>query len=331
MTVNGNKLPTYGLYGLTLASDFPFANKLAKGAGTPDLTFRLVEVPPAAGWDKREPVYASSSLLDSGESLVYVYRQDDYHVLRFTEVADFYLWPEHILCHVLDPAYDHMVEIHLLGIVFSLWLGLQGIPALHASAVVVKDRAVAFLATNKGGKSSLAATLMQAGYSLLTDDILPVERRGEVFWARPGYPQMRMWPDQAWRFLSHYEDLDIVHPAYSKRRVPVGENGLGDFCDASQPLACLYIPERRNPADRRTRVEITPISRGEALVSLIGQSFAPRIMEALRLQPHRFGLLASLVSQVPMRRVVYPEGFDHLPRVRCAILDNLANLSSSGG
>src|SRR5215208_3016057 len=88
---SGDTLPVYSLYGVTLASDFRFANRLIEGVGTPDLTFHLADVPPALGWDIDAPVYASSSLLDSGESLFYVYRQGDFHVLRFTEVSDFYL------------------------------------------------------------------------------------------------------------------------------------------------------------------------------------------------------------------------------------------------
>ena len=328
-TASSHKLPVYSLYGLKLASDFPFANQLVEGSGAPDLIFRLINAPPTVDWDERLPAaYASASRLDSGQSLIYVYRQEGYHVLRFTEVADFYLWPQEIVCHLLDPTYAYVVEIYLLGLTFSLWLELQGIPTLHASAVVVERHVAAFLATNSGGKSSLAASLMQAGCPLLTDDILPIERCGETFRCRPGYPQMRMWPDQAQHFLGHYEDLAIVHPAYSKRRVPVGENGLGTFYDASQSLGCFYIPERRDPADWGTQVEIAPISRGEALMSLVGQSFGARLVETLGLQPRRLSFFAPLVSRIPMRRLVYPNGFDHLPHVRRAILDDLAGLQS---
>lgn len=329
--IGGDELPVYSLYGLSLASDFPFANQLEEGTGTPGLTFRVAEAP-TTGWEGRMPVYASPFRLDSGQSVFYVYRQDNYHVLRFTEVADFYLWSDSIICHLLDPDYDYMIEIYLLGVVFSVWMELLGLPALHASVAVVEDHAAAFLATNSGGKSSLAATLMQAGYPLLTDDVLPLEHHSErLFLGRPGYPQMRMWPDQAQRFLGCYEDLEIVHPAYSKRRVPVGEDGLGTFRDEPVPLACLYLPERRDPVEWGTGIEIVSVPRVEALVSLIGQSFVPRTVEALGLQKQRLGFFASLVAEVPVRRLIYPNGFDHLPSVRSAILDDLAGISPCGG
>jgi hypothetical protein len=325
--INDGGWPVYSLYGLSLASNFSFSNRLAHGTGTLDVVFTCtVNDPPATGWDVHQPVYSSAAQLVSGQSLLYIYRQRDYYVIRFTEVADYYLWPDRIVCHLLDEAYEYLVEIHMLGIVFSIWLELRKIPALHASAVVVEDRVAAFLATNKGGKSSLAASLMQAGHPLLTDDVLPIERYEGVFRGRPGYPQMRMWPEQAQHFLRHHETLDLVHPAYSKRRVAVGENGLGTFCDRSQPMSCFYIPERRDPADWGLRVEITPVPRGEALMSLIGESFASYAVEALGLQSKRLAVLASLVSQVPMRRIIYPEGYEHLPEVRRHILEDLADL-----
>lgn len=320
--------PVYGLYGLNLASDFPFDDsRLARGTGQPDLFFHLADEPPVTGWEKDEPAFASSPELDGvEESLIYVYRQDGYDVLRFTDVADYYLWPEGIVCHLLDPAYKYLVEIRLLGGTFALWLELRGMPTLHASAVVVEGHAAIFLATNSGGKSSLAASLMQVGWPLLTDDILPLERQGDMFLGRPGHPQMRMWPDQAQRFLGHYKDLEIVHPAYSKRRVPVGEGGLGTFQDGPVPLACFYLPERRDPAEWGTEVEIIPVPRTEALLSLVGQSFVPHTVQALGLQPQRLGFFTPLVTQVPMRRIIYPEGYEHLPEVRRHILEDLADL-----
>lgn len=324
-------LPVYSLYGLNLASDFPFASQLERGVGHPDLTFRLVDAPPVAGWEGDTPSFASSPQLDGvEESLMYVYRRDGYDVLRFTDVADYYLWPDSIVCHLLDPAYEHLVEIYLLGVASSLWLELRGTPALHASAVVVEEHAAIFLATNGGGKSSLAAALMQTGHPLLTDDVLAIEHSRGAFRGRPGYPQMRMWPEQARHFLGHYEDLSIVHPAYSKRRVPVGRDGLGTFCNEPRPLACLYLPERRNPADWGTGIDFVQISRVEGLMTLIGQSFVPNTVEALGLQRQRLSFFAGLSSRVPVRRVIYPEGFRYLPRVRQAILDDLAVLSGAG-
>nr|MBC7244663.1 hypothetical protein [Chloroflexota bacterium] len=317
----------YRLFGVTLATDFPFANRLAPATGPVDLTFTCqLTAPLPRSLEQALASHSSSYRTDNGESVIFLYRLAECDVVRFTHIADYYLWPGRIVCHLFNPDYRYLVEIHLLGPVLSLWLELQGIPMLHAAAVAVNGHAVAFLSTNSAGKSTLAAAMVQAGYSLLTDDILPVEHCGDAFMGRPGYPQMRLWPDEAQHFLGHYEDLELVHPAYTKRRVPVGPDGFGSFCNASQPLACIYLPERHDVQEHGTRIEIVPVARRDALMELVRHSFVAFIMEQLGLQAQRLDLFAQMVQQVPMRRLVYPSGFEYLPLVREAILADVAKL-----
>jgi hypothetical protein len=217
-----------------------------------------------------------------------------------------------------------MVEIHLLGSVFSFWLEREEIPALHASAVVAGERAVAFLSTSHGGKSSLAAALMQAGCPLLTDDLLPLEFRGGTLVGRPGYPQMRLWPEEARCFLGYAEGLERVHPDYAKRRVPIGTGGFGTFADSPHPLTCIYLPERRDVGE--TKVEILPVAPPDALMTLLRHSFTPRIVAAIGLQPQRLDFFSQLVRDVPLRRLVYPSGRQHLGWVREALLEDMGDL-----
>jgi hypothetical protein len=313
--------PLYSLYGLTLASDFPFESRLPEGSGAPDVSFELTEAAPVEGLEV-ELVHATEPHFEDGRSLTCVYRGDGYHVLRFTEVADYYLWPDRIVCHLLDAEYEYIVEIYLLGQAFSLWLELRGMPALHASAVVADGGAAVFLATNHGGKSSLAASLMQAGYPLLTDDILSVEQRNGELFGRPGYPSMRMWPDQAGHFLGGWENLEIVHPRYSKRRVPVGRD-FGAFHGQAVPISRFYLPQRRDPEKWGEEIEVSDVPPGEALMALLAESFIPQTAESLGLSRERLAILGSLVSRTPVRRISYPEGYDRLPRVRGRILEDL--------
>ena len=312
-------------YGLTLSSDFAFANRLLPATGTPDLVFTCVEnAPLPGGWELHATACTGLHRTEDGESGLYVYHLASCDVLRFTRVADFFLWPKRIVCHLLDPVYHYAIEIRLLGTVLSFWLERKGIRALHASAVVVNGRVAAFLSTNKGGKSALVASLMQEGHPLLTDDILSVERGQDTFLGRPGYPNMRMWPDEAQHFLGRHDDLGFVHPALSKRRVPVGPGGYGTFCDEPQPLDRIYLPERRDPVEGSAEIEITPVSPPDAVIELVRNSFAATIVEALGWQPRRLGFFAQMVEEVPVRRLVYPSGFTHLPPVRDAVLADLA-------
>lgn len=325
------RLRTYRLFGVTLGTAEPLRTKLSVAeAGPPDVVFRRVAAPP--GVPEGAPVFESPVLLDSGESFLRLYRCPAGDLLRFTEVSDWLLTGDRMDVHLLDPEYEFALEIQLMGAVLSYWLERRGTPVLHASAVRVDGSALAFLATNRGGKTSLAATLMQSGAPLVTDDLLCVRDSGtgtatydgETRVAReplaiPGYPQMRMWPDLARHFLGSADGLDKVHPRLEKRRVPVGPTGFGSFSREPARLARLYLPERREGGS----VEIEPLSPRDAVVELVRATFLPRITFAAGLQADRMKRFVRIAERVPMRRLRFPEGLDDLPRVREAVLSDL--------
>jgi hypothetical protein len=311
---------SHRLYGVNLTGDFPFTACLEIGEGSADLTVTLSQnAPELIPFKAAPPIYQSLKRTQSGASLCSLYRLQPYEVLSFPELADFYLQSEQIACHPQALELDPFVEIRLLGPVLSYWLERRGLLTLHASAVDAGGQAVAFLSSQRGGKTGLAAALMRAGHPLLTDDILPIEERDGIFLGRPGYPQMRMWPDEAGYFLGAFEDLDRVHPTVSKRRVPIGSGRFGAFHGSSLPLACLYLPERREGGS----IEIREISPRDAFIELVRHSFSPNLVEAAGLQAGRMEIFARLVTRIPVRRLLYPSGFEHLEQVAETILRDL--------
>ena len=309
-----DRLRSYRLFGLDLASDFPFRHFLGNGEGKAGLTFTLSAAPIAPGPWRDEPLFRSPRRLPDGESVSRLYRSGGWDVLGFPRCGDFYLGPDRIVGCPSHPRNDDLLEVRFLGPVLSYWLELQGMPALHASAVAVDGRAVAFLSRHGGGKTGLAAALMQAGHPLLSDDVVPVEEIDGVFHARPGYPQMRMWPDEAAHFVDRWEELPPVLSGLAKRRARVDA-----FLDARLPLAALYVAERREAGP----VEILDISPRDAVIELVRHSFSPHLVEAAGLQPGRFDLFARLARSLPVRRLLYPSGFDRLPLVVASIIKSL--------
>ena len=165
----------------------------------------------------------------------------------------------------------------------------------------------------------------QQGHQILTDDILPLEDRQDHFIARPGFPALRMWPDQAGHFFGDYENLDRVHPEHTKRRIPLGHEGFGTFCNEEKPLKVVYMPKRLDPA---SEITIEPLSKKNAFIALIQNSFTAGLVEVLGLQPGRMDFFSRMVRQVPVRRLYYPDGFHHLPRVVEAVLEDSRSKST---
>jgi hypothetical protein len=166
----------------------------------------------------------------------------------------------------------------------------------------------------------MAGALLQRGAALLCDDLAPMSEKDAGFFVEPGFPHLRMWPDEASHFLGSYEHLPMVAPDVSKRWVPAGPGGLGTFHGGALPLGCVYLLDRQPGLEP---LEIRTLSPRDALIELLRHSFTPLLVEAAGLQAGRFDRLARLVRQVPVRRLSYPSGFDRLPGVAEAILRDL--------
>jgi hypothetical protein len=70
----------------------------------------------------------------------------------------------------------------------------QGLDLLHASAIELGGRAVAFTGAPGSGKTSLAAQLVARGHGFVTDDVLAVETDGATLAAYPGPALLHLDP-----------------------------------------------------------------------------------------------------------------------------------------
>lgn len=307
-------------YGVTFRTTHPFRFHVGPGTGPVELTFDLVDRGPLApGWDAAPTTYAAHDAatgIATGEVRVV----DGWHVLRFMAAADFYVRDDRVLAVLNDPAYAFAIDIWFLGTVLTYWLELRGVPVLHAASVELASGAVGFVADHGAGKSTLVASFVAAGHRLLGDDVLPLERRAGRTWARPGYPQMRMWPDQARRLLGSEDGLERVQPSSAKLFARVGADGFGAFCADPRPLLALYLPRRVEGGE----VAIESVGFGEAMTWLVRHSFLAGLVEASGMTAARFARFADVARQVPVRRLTYPSGYERLAEVRAAVAADAA-------
>ncbi len=106
----------------------------------------------------------------------------------FAEPAGYLLWAREfgrvlisadgleLLCEP-DPANEDWASI-VAAQALPLAATIRGLEVLHASGVVLEDRAVLIAGPPGAGKSSLAAALVRAGGQLLSDDAVALQTEG---------------------------------------------------------------------------------------------------------------------------------------------------------
>lgn len=314
--------PVYEVYGLRFASPTPLLTPLVRASGPPRFRY---ECHAAAG-----PIPAAASVryrsrrhTQEGVPALILRHHEDTDYFCLPSGVTLTVRPDRVDAYAADLRQQILAEICLLGTILSYLREGEGVPVLHAAVVAVGGRAVAFLAGNGGGKSSLAAALVNRGCPLVSDDLLPILDGPEGPSAAPGYPQMRLWPREAGFFLGDISSLERVHPDLEKLRAPVGPSGFGSFHAAPLPLAAIYLPERRPAEDPGTSVEIHREPARQALAVLSSQLFLRPLVTELGWMGARMQFLARLVRDIPVRRLRYPSGLERLDPVVGSLLDDL--------
>jgi hypothetical protein len=314
----------YNLYGLVLRTDIPFRNRLIVATSNEhaDVTFTVadavVDIPD--GLVGRH--FESHGRHRDGSPVFYIDEYSDRSILAFPHLVRYHLvGGTEVIVERLGDVSDELIEIHLLGLVSSFILERKGVLAMHASAVVRPGGAIAFLAFNKGGKTSLAAAFVQAGDALLTDDILAVRSSADTCIGAPGYPQMRMWPEQALALTGHCDTYERVLPTVSKRLIPLEAVGPGGFYEEPVPISAIFVPERIDAPQAPIEIERMPPS--DAFRVMLANGFIAEIAEASGMLRSRFAAITQLLGVTPVYTLRYPSGVQHLPAVREAILKRL--------
>jgi hypothetical protein len=209
---------------------------------------------------------------------------------------------------------------YLLTQVLSFALLRQGIEPLHASVVVIDGRAVGFLGGSGHGKSSLVATFLKSGFPLVTDDMLVLQRSNGSFMAQPGLPRIKLFPRRASTLLGRRVKGTRMNPTTSKMVIPLRSE---ESCRVPVPLTSLYVLNSPATGTPSQKVTIRRLSRREALMALIQNTFNFKMVVPERLKSN-FMFNTSLALETPVSALSYPRAFSSLANVRNAVLRDLA-------
>ena len=303
----------YALFGLRVRSNIPIPELTVAptGFGTPphpvtqDFTIHWQERPTGSGpsngtdGDGGELTYESAYLDEAGAPALTIWSATpDMLRLEYSDGTKFWVarsgreawatWPEPALT-IEDTA------TYFLGPVLGLVLRLRGVTCLHASAVAIGDRAVAFVGDAGAGKSTTVAALARKGFAALSDDIVALEERDGQFFVTPAYPYICLWPESVVALYGSAEALPKFAATYEKRCLSLPKEALR-FASEPVKLGCVYVLGKRG--DGPARVSAVPAR--EAFVTLVANTYATNMLDSA-MRAREFETLGRLMQSVPVR------------------------------
>jgi hypothetical protein len=193
-----------------------------------------------------------------------------------------------ILCAPSDlPEWEW--QAFMIGQVLPLAAVLQGLEAVHGSAVALGDHVIGLVADSHGGKSSLAVNLIRCGGAFVADDVLALERADGRILVHPG-PTLAS--------VRHAEATAIGPAALGRLGTVVGrdEHELRVAMEREPRtlgLAALYFIQRSEHEPENAVREIEPDPR-----LLLGNTFNGFVRTPVRLI-RQLDLYAQLARTVP--------------------------------
>jgi hypothetical protein len=191
---------------------------------------------------------------------------------------------------------------YLVGPVMGFVLRLRGVTCLHASAVAVGEQAIALVGFPGAGKSTTAAAFAHSGFSVISDDVVALLEDGGKFLVPPGYPRVNLWPDSVRALFGSEEALPRITPAWDKRYMALGDNGLG-FATKPLPLRAIYLLGPREAELDAPIVE--EIAGSEAIAELVANTYVNYLLDR-DMRRREFDVLSRVVARIPVRRVRPP-------------------------
>jgi hypothetical protein len=183
----------------------------------------------------------------------------------------------------------------LLGQVLPLAATLHGFEPLHASAVRLDGRVLAFAGWTGTGKSSVALRLVFDGADLISDDVLALEAASDAVLAHHGHGMVGVRSSE----LETFSSAEL-----GRLGAPCAQDGATtrfemDVAECRSPLSALYLLERTEAAGECEFLPLPPLDPRP----LLGNSFVHVVRTPERLA-RQLGVAAAMAQHCAVVRVL---------------------------
>lgn len=279
---------TYRLFGLNLRSQIDLAGLAPAGEdGEPDVEIGFGRVP--AG--EFPPGYCAAP---EGTMLT-IAKVGRYLIREGREI-------------VIEPAAgasQRNLRLFLLGSAIGALLHQRGLLPLHANAIDLGARAVAFSGHSGAGKSTIAAWFHDRGYPILADDVCVIgfDEGGRAI-AYPGIPRLRLWREALEATGRDAGTYDRSFDGMDKYDVPTAS------ARAREPLPLTAIYLLRKAEEEAGDAAIDRLTGVDAVETLVSNTYRGAYLKTIGRTAEHLAACLRVARAVPVFRARRHWGFD---------------------
>ncbi len=282
----------YTAFGLLIASevDLPDLYRAPGSVESADVTIRIGDIPPLAAEERPGLTVRGSAAL-----------------LNIADVGRYWINDGREI--VIDPAEgvsNRDLRLYLLGSAFGALLHQRRVLPLHANAIEIEGKAVAFSGKSGAGKSTLAAWFHDRGYRMISDDVCAItfSETGRPI-IQGGLPRLRLCRDALAASGRSAADFEQSFDGVDKYDVPAPSAGP----TGAVPLGAVYmLGSAASSGSSGSATQLVGIEAVDALVANTYRGAFAREMGAA--QQNLLGCL-SVMNSVPLFRADRKWGLQH--------------------
>lgn len=169
-----------------------------------------------------------------------------------------------------EGANELYVRTYILGFGMAMLAFQRGMLAIHCSAVSKNGKAVLIAGESGAGKSTVTSAFLEAGYSLMADDMAFVEKTESGMQVWPAFPFQKMCRDQIEQKEFCEDELFYIDEQKDKYMVPY----KGDFSVEAVPLSgLLYLCQKDEG-----KMEVQPVDGLQKLYACANNLFLRHLL-----------------------------------------------------
>jgi hypothetical protein len=234
--------------------------------------------------------------------------------LKVPEVARYLIKNGNEIIYDPAPGIDEAsIRVFLLGSGLGALLFQRGYLVLHGNAFQFNNHCVICTGHSGAGKSTLAAAIMQRGYSILADDVCPVDAHGQ---ALPGMPRIKLWQDSADKLAISTTHLERIRPEFQKYNYPLGDT----HCTEKRPVKLIYILHTQDDEDGFQTEPVTGLYKFNPLKN---QTYRFNYLTGMMLDQKHLAWVSQLAARVQVIHLYRPRGSFQIQKLTDFILEDI--------